>query len=73
MKNQNKWICIWLAVIAFLLLAGVILFAAYVYKFDPLTPFVEIFSSVNSDLKVMFSGLLQMQLQRLQLVLQLFS
>ena len=44
MKNQNKWICIWLAVIAFLLLAGVVLFAAYVYKFDPLTPFIEIFS-----------------------------
>lgn len=44
MKNQNKWICFWLGIIAFMLLIGVILFAAYVYKFDPLTPFTEIFS-----------------------------
>lgn len=43
-KNKYLWICIWLAIIAILLLCGVILFAAYIYRFDPLTPFVEIFS-----------------------------
>ena len=37
MKNQNRGICIWLGIIAFLLLCGVVLFAAYIYKFDPLS------------------------------------
>lgn len=54
MKNQNKWICIWLAVIAALILCGVILFAAYVYKFDPLTPFTELF---QTDANVIWSAI----------------
>ena len=45
MKNKNNFsICLWLAIIAFLILCGVILFAAYIYKFDPLSMFSDIFS-----------------------------
>lgn len=54
MKNQNRWICIWLAVIAILILCGVFLFASYVYKFDPLTPFMELF---QTDANVTWSAI----------------
>ncbi len=46
MKNTNKpnfSICVWLGIIAFLLLCGVILFSAYIYKFEPLSMFDTIF------------------------------
>lgn len=42
-KKTNFSICVWLGIIAFLLLCGVILFAAYLYKFNPLSMFEEIF------------------------------
>lgn len=57
MKNKmssNKGICIWLGIIAFLLFCGVLLFAAYVYKFDPLSPFFELF---KADAEVFWSAL----------------
>lgn len=54
MKNQNRWVCIWLAVIAVLILCGVILFASYVYKFDPLTTFTELF---QTDANVIWSAI----------------
>ena len=54
MKNQNRWICVWLAVIAVFILCGVILFAAYVYKFDPLTPFTQLF---QTDADVIWSAI----------------
>ena len=54
MKSQNRWICFWLGVIAFLILSGVILFAAYIYKFDPLSPFFELF---QADANVFWSAI----------------
>lgn len=53
-KNKYLWICIWLAIIAILLLCGVILFAAYVYKFDPLSLFSTLF---QTDANVIWSAI----------------
>lgn len=53
-KNKYLWICIWLAIIAVLLLCGVILFAAYVYKFDPLSLFSALF---QTDANVIWSAI----------------
>ena len=44
-KNKSKWICFWLAMIAVLILCGVILFAAFIYKFDPRSPISELFQT----------------------------
>jgi len=44
-KNSTKGICICLGIIAFLLLCGVILFAAYIYKFEPLSLFAALFQT----------------------------
>lgn len=55
-KEKSKYlgICIWLAIIAFLLLCGVVLFAAYVYKFDPLSLVSALF---QTDANVIWSAL----------------
>lgn len=53
-KNPNKGICICLGAIAFLLLCGVILFAAYIYKFDPLSLFAALF---QTDANVVWSAI----------------
>ena len=53
-KNSYKAICVWLGIIAALLLCGVILFAAYVYKFDPLSPISELF---QADANVIWSAI----------------
>ena len=42
-KNSNFSICVWLGIISFILLCGVIIFAAYLYKFNPLSMFSHIF------------------------------
>lgn len=53
-KSRSWWICFWLAVIAIILFAGVILFAAYIYKFDPLSTFTQLF---NTDAEVIWAAL----------------
>ena len=53
-ENKHFGICLWLAVIAFLLFCGVILFAAYVYKFDPLSLVSELF---KTDANVIWSAI----------------
>jgi hypothetical protein len=42
-KNSNFSICVWLGIISFILFCGVIIFAAYLYKFNPLSMFSDIF------------------------------
>ena len=54
MKNNHRGICIWLGIIAFLLFCGIILFAAYVYKFDPLSSFSTLF---QTDANVIWSAI----------------
>ncbi len=54
MKSKNRWICIWLAVIAGILFCGLVLFAAYVYKFNLLSPISEIF---HADASVVWTAL----------------
>lgn len=44
-KTKYFWICCWLAIISILLLCGLILFASYVYKFDPLSTFTSLFQT----------------------------
>lgn len=53
-KNNNLGICILLAIIALILLCGVILFAAYVYRFDPLSLFSALF---QTDANVIWSAI----------------
>lgn len=45
MKNHKSTfsICVWLGVISFILLCGVIIFAAYLYEFNPLSMFGDVF------------------------------
>ena len=53
-KNNHLGICICLACIAVLLLCGVILFAAHIYKFDPLSVFCVLF---QTDANVIWSAI----------------
>lgn len=48
MKNQNRGICIWLGIIAFLLFCVLILFATYIYKFNLISIFIKLFKNYTS-------------------------
>lgn len=62
--KENFWICFWLAVISVTILIGVIVFTAYLYKFEPLSLFSTLFAvdsnvvwvAINSIATIVIGG-----------------